>query len=200
VRCTGGRSRERCGKTPAAFSDRPGPLRGVVERAGVLASKRLILCEAADRCADVWWSRDSGRPREARRERFDDQSPSRKSGTDRNHIAIMTVDDAEPSERRSRLRRTSLARGIECFPGFIPEGHGRNEYALQVTPSAKSPRDCCSAKPRFSEISDPRSPYRAATSEENHAAAKEKITDPITTAATPTVPLGPDKITASTSL
>ena len=39
-----------------------------------------------------------------------------------------------------------MAKGIECYRILFPKGMDANEYALKVTPAAKSSGACCSAR------------------------------------------------------
>ncbi len=123
----------------------------------------------------------------------DHRAAFRKYGTERIYIAY-DRDDAGEGAAQS-LAEELLAMGIECFRVQFPKGMDANEYALKVTPAAKSLGMLLGkatwlgkgVRPTVAVI-EPQT-----IEEKTEAAAKEKITEPITTAATPTVPLGPEE-------
>src|SRR5258706_849054 len=177
----------------------PGPLRGVWNEQAFIASKEIILCEALiDALIDAltFWCagfRHVTASYGVNGFTDDHRAAFRKYGTERIYIAY-DRDDAGERAAQS-LAEELLAMGMECFGVQFPKGMDANEYGLKVTPAAKS-LGMLLGKARC--IGNGQRPTVAVIEpqtieEKTEAAAKEKITEPITTAATPTVPLGPEE-------
>jgi len=173
----------------------PGPLRGVWNEQAFIASKEIILCEALIDALTFWCAgfRHVTASYGVNGFTDDHRAAFRKYGTERIYIAY-DRDDAGERAAQS-LAEELLAMGIECFRVQFPKGMDANEYALKVTPAAKSLGMLLGKATWLGKGQRPTvAVIEPQTIEEKtEAAAKEKITEPITTAATPTVPLGPEE-------
>src|SRR5579863_1168208 len=116
----------------------PGPHKGVWNEAALEASKEIILCESlidaltfwSAGCRNVTASYGVQGFTEDHREAFK-RCGSRK--------VIIAYDRDEAGEKAAAALASELiAMGIECWRVLFPKGMDANEYALKVTPAAKS--------------------------------------------------------------
>src|SRR5271157_5867300 len=116
----------------------PGPHRGVWNEAALVASKEIILCEALIDALTFWCAgfRHVTASYGVNGFTDDHRAAFRKYGTARIYIAY-DRDDAGEGAAQS-LAEELMAMGIECFRVQFPRGMDANEYALKVTPAAKS--------------------------------------------------------------
>jgi DNA primase catalytic core len=116
----------------------PGPHRGVWNEQALVASKEIILCEALIDALTFWCAgfRHVTASYGVNGFTDDHRAALRKHGTKRIYIAYDRDDAGERAEQS--LTEELLALGIECFRVQFPKGMDANEYALKVTPAAKS--------------------------------------------------------------
>src|SRR5882762_8960024 len=172
-----------------------GPLRGVWNERALIASKEIILCEALIDALTFWCAgyRHVTASYGVNGFTDDHRAAFQKHGTKRIYIAYDRDDAGERAAEK--LAEELMAMGIECFRVQFPKNMDANDYALKVTPATKSLGMLLGKaawlgkgqRPTVAVI-EPQT-----IKEKTEAAAKEKITEPITTAATPTVPLGPEE-------
>jgi DNA primase catalytic core len=116
----------------------PGPHRGVWNEQALIASKEIILCEALIDALTFWCAgfRHVTASYGVNGFTDDHRAAFRKYGTQRIYIAY---DRDIAGERAAEEHAEELmAMGIECFRIQFPKGIDANEYALKVTPAAKS--------------------------------------------------------------
>jgi DNA primase len=115
-----------------------GSHRGVWNEAALGASKEIILCEALIDALTFWCAgfRNVTASYGVNGFTEDHRAAFQKYGTQRIYIAY----DRDPAGESAAEEHASelLALGIECFRVQFPKGMDANEYALKVTPAAKS--------------------------------------------------------------
>ena len=116
----------------------PGPHRGVWNEAALEASKEIILCEALVDALTFWCAgfRNVTASYGVNGFTDDHKAAFRKYGTERIYIAYDR--DAAGEHAAEEHASELLALGMECFRVQFPKGMDANEYALKVTPAAKS--------------------------------------------------------------
>ena len=116
----------------------PGPHRGVWNEEALAASKEIILCEALIDALTFWCAgfRHVTASYGVNGFTDDHRAAFKKHGTQRIYIAY-DRDDAGERAAQS-LAEELLAMGIDCYRVQFPKGMDANEYALKVTPAAKS--------------------------------------------------------------
>ena len=116
----------------------PGPLRGVWNEEALAVSKEIILCEALIDALTFWCAgfRHVTASYGVNGFTDDHRVALKKHGTKRIYIAY-DRDDAGEGAAQS-LAEELMAMGIEYFRVQFPKGMDANEYALKVTPAAKS--------------------------------------------------------------
>ena len=116
----------------------PGPRRGVWNEQALVASKEIILCEALIDALTFWCAgfRHVTTSYGVNGFTDDHRAAFQKHGTKRIYIAYDRDDAGERAAEK--LAEELLAMGIECFRVQFPKGMDANEYALKVTPAAKS--------------------------------------------------------------
>jgi DNA primase catalytic core len=116
----------------------PGPRRGVWNEEALAASKEIILCEALIDALTFWCAgfRHVTASYGVNGFTDDHRAAFRRHGTERIYIAY-DRDDAGERAAQS-LAEELMAMGIECFRVQFPKDMDANEYALKVTPAAKS--------------------------------------------------------------
>jgi DNA primase len=116
----------------------PGPHRGVWNEQALIASKEIILCEALIDALTFWCAgfRHVTASYGVNGFTDDHRAAFQKYGTTRIYIAY----DRDPAGERAAEEHAGelMALGIECFRVQFPKGMDANEYALKVTPAAKS--------------------------------------------------------------
>jgi DNA primase catalytic core len=116
----------------------PGPHRGVWNEQALLASKEIILCEALIDALTFWCAGFRHVTANYGVNGFTDdhRAAFQQHGTKRIYIAY----DRDPAGERAAEEHAGelMAMGIECFRMQFPKGMDANEYALKVTPAAKS--------------------------------------------------------------
>ncbi len=159
----------------------PGPHRGVWNEMALVASKEIILCESLIDALTFWCAgfRHVTASYGVNGFTDDQRAAFRKYGTERIYIAY-DRDDAGERAAQS-LAEELMAMGIECFRVQFPKGMDANEYALKVTPAAKSLGVLLNnavwlgkGKQPTVGVIEPQS-----SEEKSEAAAKEKITETI---------------------
>src|SRR5271156_169022 len=116
----------------------PGPHRGVWNEQALMASKEIILCEALIDALTFWCAgfRHVTASYGVNGFTDDHRAAFQKHGTKRIYIAY----DRDPAGERAAEEHAGelIAMGIECFRVQFPKGMDANEYAVKVTPAAKS--------------------------------------------------------------
>jgi DNA primase catalytic core len=159
----------------------PGPHRGVWNEAALAASKEIILCESLIDALTFWCAgfRHVTASYGVNGFTDDHRAALKKHGTRRIYIAYDR--DAAGERAAEEHAEELMALGIECFRVQFPKGMDANEYALKVTPAAKSLGVLLNnaiwlgkgQRPSVGVI-EPQS-----AQEKSEAAAKEKITETI---------------------
>jgi DNA primase len=112
--------------------------RGVWNEEALIASKEIILCEALIDALDVLGCGLPQRDGQLRRERLHSR-PSRGLREARHERVYIAYDrDEAGNKAAAKLAEELMQMGIECFRVQFPKGMDANEYALKVTPAAKS--------------------------------------------------------------
>ena len=167
----------------------PGPHRGVWNEAALAVSKEIILCEALIDALTFWCAGFRHVTASYGVNGFTDEHRAalKKYGTKKIYIAY-DRDDAGEGAAQS-LAEELLAMGIDCYRVQFPKNMDANEYALKVTPAAKSLGILLNKatwlgngkRPTVAviepQISEPK-PEPAVEEEKPEAAAKEKISAP----------------------
>ncbi|MGC2526501.1 MAG: CHC2 zinc finger domain-containing protein [Candidatus Acidiferrum sp.] len=115
-----------------------GPHRGVWNEQALIASKEIILCEALIDALTFWCAgfRHVTASYGVNGFTDDHRGAFRKHGTKRIFIGYDRDDAGERAAEK--LAEELLAMRIECFRVQFPKGMDANDYALKVTPAAKS--------------------------------------------------------------
>jgi hypothetical protein len=116
----------------------PGPHRGVWNEQALMASKEIILCEALIDALTFWCAGFRNVTASYGTNGFtaDHRAAFEKHGMERVYIAY---DRDEAGDKAAvKLAEELMGMGIECFRVQFPKGQDANEYALKVTPAARS--------------------------------------------------------------
>jgi DNA primase catalytic core len=116
----------------------PGPHRGVWNVEALQASKEIIVCEALIDALTFWCAGYRNVTSSYGVEGFTDDhlAAFQRHGIKR---VLIAYDRDEAGDRAAeKLAEKLLAEGIECWRIQFPKGMDANEYALKVTPAAKS--------------------------------------------------------------
>jgi DNA primase catalytic core len=116
----------------------PGPHRGVWNVEALTASKEIILCEALIDALTFWCAGYRNVTASYGVEGFTDDhlAAFKKHGIER---VLIAYDRDDAGERAAaKLAEQLIAEGIECWRIQFPHGMDANDYALKVTPAAKS--------------------------------------------------------------
>ncbi len=166
-----------------------GPMRGVWNEQALIASKEIILCEALIDALTFWCAgyRHVTASYGVNGFTDDHRVAFQKHGTKRIYIAYDRDDAGERAA--GKLAEELMAMGMECFRVQFPKGLDANDFALRVTPATKSLGILLGKAAWLGKgqrptvtVSEPQT-----VEEKSEAAAKEKITEPVTAAA-PVVP------------
>jgi len=116
----------------------PGPHRGVWNVGALAASKEIILTEALIDALTFWCAGYRNVTAAYGIEGFTDDhlSAFKQHGTER--VLIAYDRDTAGEKAATKLAEKLIAEGIECWRIEFPKGMDANEYALKVTPAAKS--------------------------------------------------------------
>jgi DNA primase catalytic core len=116
----------------------PGPHRGVWNEAALAASKEIILCEALIDALTFWCAGYRNVTASYGVEGFtaDHLTAFKRYGIER---VLIAYDRDEAGDRAAeKLARQLQAEGLDAYRILFPKGMDANEYALKVTPTAKS--------------------------------------------------------------
>lgn len=116
----------------------PGPHRGVWNETALAESKEIILCEALIDALTFWCAGYHHVTAAYGIEGFtaDHLAAFQRHGTQR---VLIAYDRDEAGERAAeKLSKQLMAEGLDCYRIQFPKGLDANEYALKVTPAAKS--------------------------------------------------------------
>jgi DNA primase len=184
----------------------PGPLRGVWNEEALIASKEIILCEALIDALTFWCAgfRHVTTSYGVNGFADDHRAAFRKHGTKKIYIAYDRDDAGENAAQKHAEELMQM--GIECFRVKFPKGQDANEFALQTRPPGKalgvflnSAEWLGKGKRRAVAVIEPQqsepavsvtAPATQANIEEDviNPAAKEKITEAVTTPADEKLP------------
>jgi DNA primase len=117
---------------------REGRSRGVFNVQALAASKEIILCEALIDALTFWCAGFRNVTAAYGIEGFTDEHAQafKRHGTER---VLIAYDRDDAGERgAAKVAEVLMAQGIECLRVQFPKGMDANEYALKVTPAAKS--------------------------------------------------------------
>jgi DNA primase catalytic core len=116
----------------------PGPHRGVWNSEALQSSKEIILCESLIDALTFWCAgfRNVTTAYGVNGVTDELRQALRAHGIERVLIAFDRDDAGEPAA--TALASSLMADGIECYRVLFPKGMDANEYALKVTPAAKS--------------------------------------------------------------
>ena len=163
----------------------PGEHRGVWNEEALIASKDVILCEALIDALTFWAAGFRNVTASYGTNGFtkDHRAAFERHGTRRVYIAYDR--DEAGDKAAAALAEELIGLGIECFRVEFPKGMDANEYALKVTPAAKSlgvllNRAAWIGKgqrpePRVSELEIVAAPESVGTVKEERAAKEKKI-------------------------
>jgi DNA primase len=115
-----------------------GPMRGVWNEEALIASKDVILCESLIDALTFWCAgyRNVTASYGVNGFTKDHRAAFERHGTKRVYIAYDA--DEAGDKAAAKLADELMGMGIECFRVEFPKGMDANEYALKVTPAAKS--------------------------------------------------------------
>lgn len=116
----------------------PGPHRGVWNESALAEHKEIILCEALIDAMTFWSAGYRNVTASYGIEGFtaDHLAAFQRHGTER---VLIAYDRDEAGDRAAEKLATQLtAAGLDCYRILFPKGMDANEYALKVTPAAKS--------------------------------------------------------------
>ncbi|MGA2191715.1 MAG: CHC2 zinc finger domain-containing protein [Steroidobacteraceae bacterium] len=116
----------------------PGPHRGVWNEAALADHKEIILCEALIDALTFWCAGYHNVTAVYGIEGFtpDHLAAFQRYGTER---VLIAYDRDEAGERAAeKLSKQLTVEGLDCYRIQFPKGMDANEYALKVTPAAKS--------------------------------------------------------------
>ncbi len=116
----------------------PGPHRGVWNEAALAGTQEIILCEALIDAITFWCAGFHNVTAAYGIEGFtpDHLAAFKRHGTRR---VLIAYDRDEAGERAAeKLSKQLTAEGLDCYRIQFPKGMDANEYALKVTPAAKS--------------------------------------------------------------
>lgn len=116
----------------------PGPHRGVFNAAGLVGCKEVIVCEAIIDALTFWCAGLKNVTTSYGIEGFTDDHLSlfKALGIER---VIIAYDRDKPGDASAqKLAERLIGEGFDCYRLLLPHGLDANEYALKVTPAAKS--------------------------------------------------------------
>jgi DNA primase len=116
----------------------PGPHRGVFNEAGLVGCEEVILCEALLDALTFWCAGYRNVTASYGIEGFTDDhlAAFRRHGIRR--VLIAYDADEAGNSAADKLAATLMAEGFDCYRCRFPKGSDANQYALDVTPAAKS--------------------------------------------------------------
>jgi DNA primase len=115
-----------------------GEHRGVWNEEAVAASKEIVLCESLIDALTFWSAgiRQVTASYGVNGFTTDHRAAFERHGTER--VTIAYDNDEAGNKAAAKLAEELIGMGIECFRVEFPKGMDANEYALKVTPAAKS--------------------------------------------------------------
>jgi DNA primase catalytic core len=116
----------------------PGPHKGVWNVEALQASKEIILCEALIDALTFWCAGYRNVTSSYGVEGFTDDHLAALKRYSTKRVLIAYDRDEAGDRAADKLAERLLVEGIECWRIQFPKGMDANEYALKVTPAAKS--------------------------------------------------------------
>ena len=116
----------------------PGPHRGVFNAAGLVGCKEVIVCEAIIDALTFWCAGLTNVTTSYGAEGFTDDHLSMFKTLGVERVIIAYDRDTAGDAAAQKLAERLMSEGFECYRLLLPHGLDANEYALKVTPAAKS--------------------------------------------------------------
>ena len=116
----------------------PGPHHGVWNSTALQASKEIILCEALIDAMTFWCAGYRNVTSSYGTEGFTDDHLAAFKQHHIKRVLIAYDRDQAGETAATKLAERLMSEGIECFRIQFPKGMDANEYALKLTPAAKS--------------------------------------------------------------
>jgi DNA primase catalytic core len=116
----------------------PGPHRGVFNAAALAGQKEVIVCEALIDALTFWCAGYTNVTASFGAEGFTDDHLVLFRASDVERVIIAYDRDAAGDAAAAKLAERLTGEGIGCYRVRWPHGLDANEYALKVTPAAKS--------------------------------------------------------------
>ena len=116
----------------------PGPHRGVFNAAGLVDCKEVILCEAIIDALTFWCAGLTNVTTSYGAEGFTDDHVSLFKALGIERVIIAYDRDKTGDAAAVKLAERLIGEGLGCYRLLLPHGLDVNEYALKVTPAAKS--------------------------------------------------------------
>ena len=154
----------------------PGPHRGIWNESALADSKEIILCESLIDALTFWCAGFHNVTASYGIEGFtaDHLAAFQKHGTER---ILIAYDRDEAGDRAAeKLSQQLIAAGLDGYRILFPKGMDANEYALKVTPAAKSLGIAIRKAQWLGKGEAP--PVTTRATDTNPAAAKETISAP----------------------
>ena len=184
----------------------PGPHRGVWNEAALAEHKEIILCEALIDAMTFWCAGYRNVTASYGIEGFtaDHLTSFHRHGTER---ILIAYDRDEAGDRAAEKLVAQLnAAGLDCYRILFPKGMDANEYALKVTPAAKSLGIAIrkaqwlgkgEPKPMVTAVTEPAISIETAAKEEVPAAAALITPTEVRETVLPSLPASPLPATAT---
>jgi DNA primase len=116
----------------------PGPRRGVWNLEALAASKEIILCEALIDALTLWAHGFRNVTTAYGINGFNDEHLQAFKAYGTQRVLIAYDRDERGEAAAAKLAERLMSEGLECFRVELPHGMDVNEFALKVTPAAKS--------------------------------------------------------------
>lgn len=116
----------------------PGPHRGVFNAAGLAGCKEVIVCEAIIDALTFWCAGLTNVTTSYGAEGFTDDHVSLFKAVGIERVIIAYDRDKTGDAAAQKLAERLIGEGFGCYRLLLPHGLDANEYALKVTPAAKS--------------------------------------------------------------
>jgi DNA primase catalytic core len=116
----------------------PGPHRGVFNEQGLVGQAEVVLCEALLDALTFWCAGYRNVTASYGIEGFTDEHLAAFQRHGLKRVLIAYDADAAGDSAADKLAQRLIAAGFDCYRCRFPKGSDANQYALDVTPAAKS--------------------------------------------------------------